>query len=101
MFLTWTTLELAEPSVTCPWEPQGATFTQAGQAGAGSAEIPEFAGTWWSALSTWDDAALAAASAPRPSEQVRAAWHVTLQPASYRGDAVLSGGARPFQGLPA
>ena len=101
MFLTWTTLELAEPSPTCPWEPSGAAFTQAGQAGAGSAEIPEFAGTWWSVLSTWDDAARAAASAPHPDEQVRAAWHVTLHPASYRGDAVLSGGARPFAGLPA
>lgn len=100
MHVTWTALELAEPSDVCPWTPAGAAFTQAGQAGAGRAEIPDFSGRWWSVLSTWDDAASAAAAAPAPSTEVRAAWHVTLQPVSYRGDASLSDGAQPFAGLP-
>jgi heme-degrading monooxygenase HmoA len=100
LYITWTALELAEPSTSCPWSPAGAGFAQAGQAGAGRAEIPDFAGRWWSVLASWDDPATAAAAAPGGSDGVRAAWHVVLQPASYRGDAVLSGGARPFEGLP-
>ena len=101
MFVTWTALELAEPAPTCPWHPADAAFTQSGQAGAGSAEIPEFAGRWWSVISTWDDPVQAAAGGPGAEEGFSAAWHVTLQPVSYRGDAVLSGGARPFAALPA
>lgn len=100
MHVTWTALELAEPAVTCPWQPTGAVLTQAGQGGAGVAQIPDFAGTWWSVLSTWDDAETAAAAAPTAGDLVRAAWHVTLAPVSYRGDAALSGGARPFDRLP-
>ena len=98
MFVTWTALELDRPQATCPWLPEGATYAQAGQAGAGTAEMPSFAGTWWSVLATWDDAEQAAAHPV--GEDVRAAWHVVLAPAAYRGDAVLAGGARPFAGVP-
>jgi heme-degrading monooxygenase HmoA len=61
--------------------------------------MPRFAGLWWSVLAVWDDAAAAAAAAPVGIGGVRAAWHVTLQPVSYRGDAALSYGARPFDAL--
>jgi heme-degrading monooxygenase HmoA len=99
VLVTWTALELIAPRATCPWQPAGATYAQAGQAGAGTVEMPSFAGTWWSVLATWDDAEQAAA---HPVDvDVRAAWHVVLAPAAYRGDAVLAGGARPFAGLPA
>jgi heme-degrading monooxygenase HmoA len=102
MHITWSALELSEPSPTCTWWPTGSAFLQAGQAGAGRVELPSFDGRWWSVLALWDE---------DPSDQVRqwpvdggpltAAWHVVLAPASYRGDAVLSGGRRPFDGLPA
>ena len=100
MLVTWTALELAEPAAECPWTPAGAHFSQEGQAAAGVAEVPAFDGLWWSVLSTWQDAADAAAAAPAVGSTVRAAWHVTLQPVSYRGDAVLSGQRRPFDALP-
>lgn len=100
MFVTWTTVELAAPSSRAPWRPGDASFTQSGHSAAGTAEIPGFAGTWWSSLSVWDDVAQAAGAAPAAEGEIRAAWHVTLQPVSYRGDAVLSGGARPFDALP-
>lgn len=99
MLVTWTALELTEPAPVCPWQPEGASFSQSGQGGAGIAEMPSFDGSWWSVVAVWDDAAHAAAAAPVPGGPVRGAWHVTLQPASYRGDAVLSGGARPFDAL--
>ena len=100
MHLTWTALELHRPSPVPPWLPSGAVLCQAGQAGAGRAEVPAFAGTWWSVLGVWTDERAARAAAPEPDEQVAAAWHVVLQPVAYRGDAVLSGGARPFDALP-
>ncbi len=100
MFVTWTALELAEPSTVCPWQPARAIFAQAGQAAAGRAEVPDFSGAWWSVLGIWDDVSAARCAAPRDSDAVRAAWHVVLEPASYRGDAVLSDGARPFDRLP-
>jgi heme-degrading monooxygenase HmoA len=100
VLVTWTALELSEPSSTCPWQPAGAAFAQAGHAGSGRAEVPAFAGLWWSVLSIWDDPAHALADLPEARDSVRAAWHVTLQPVSYRGDAALSGGARPFEALP-
>ncbi len=62
--------------------------------------MPSFDGRWWSVLAVWDD---------DPSEQVQdwpvawggsTAWHVVLAPASFRGDAVLSGGRQPFAVLP-
>lgn len=101
MHVTWSALDLSEPSSACPWLPEGASLVQAGQAGAGRAELPSFEGRWWSVLAVWDD---------DPSERVQewavageglhAAWHVVLAPAAYRGDAVLSGGRRPFASLP-
>ena len=101
MFVTWTALELAAPSDVCPWQPEGATFTQAGQAGAGRAEMPTFEGRWWSVLALWDeDPSERVGEWPVGGDVLRAAWHVVLAPASYRGDAVLSGGRRPFDGLP-
>lgn len=101
MLVTWTALELASPSATCPWLPADAAFAQAGQAGAGVAELPGFAGLWWSVIAVRDDDVDRAAHAPEPgSGNVRAAWHVVLQPVSYRGDAALAGGARPFASLP-
>ncbi len=101
MLVTWTALELCRPRATCPWLPDGATYVQAGQAGAGTAEMPSFAGTWWSVLATWDDADAEQAAAHPVGDDVRAAWHVVLAPVAYRGDAVLAGGARPFAVLPA
>jgi heme-degrading monooxygenase HmoA len=100
VYVTWTALELSASSETCPWRPVGALHTQAGQAGAGTAEIPEFGGLWWSVLGTWDDLASAGAAAPGAVGAIRAAWHVVLQPVSYRGDAALSRGVRPFDSLP-
>lgn len=99
MLVTWTALELTAPRTSCPWLPAGATYAQAGPAGAGTAELPSFAGTWWSVLATWDDAE--AAAVHPVGDDVGAAWHVVLAPAAYRGDAALAGGARPFAGLPA
>jgi heme-degrading monooxygenase HmoA len=95
--LTWTALQLDVPSSTCPWQPDGALHWQAGQAGRGAAEVPDFAGTWWSVLAVWPDRTDAPRSAPAVDGAV---WHVDLEPVSYRGDAVLSGGARPFDDLP-
>jgi heme-degrading monooxygenase HmoA len=98
--VTWTTLELAAPAQVCPWTPLGAFLAQAGHAAAGAAQIPSFEGSWWSVLGLWEDAAQAEAAAPVGVDGVRAAWHVVLEPVSYRGDAVLSAGARPFDQLP-
>ena len=98
MFVTWSALELAEPVSACPWSPPGVRFTQAGQAGAGRAELPDFAGRWWSVLGIWDhDPSTVIAEW---STADASAWHVVLEPVSYRGDAQLSGGARPFDELP-
>ena len=36
----------------------------------------------------------------RPDRRTRRPWHVVLQAAAFRGDAVLGGGARPFAALP-
>jgi heme-degrading monooxygenase HmoA len=101
VLVTWTALELAVPAQTCPWEPDGASFAQSGHGAAGTAAVPSFDGTWWSVLATWQDATQALAAAPVAHSGVRAAWHVVLEPVSYRGDAVLSGGAQPFAVLPA
>ena len=100
MHVTWTALELEAPARACPWAPDGSTYAQAGHGAAGTAEFPSFDGTWWSVLATWPDAGQAAAAAPVGVDGVRAAWHVVLEPVSYRGDALLSGGAQPFQQLP-
>ena len=100
MLVTWTALELTGPRATCPWLPTGATHAQAGQAGAGAAEVPSSGGLWWSVLATWDDADADLAAVHPAADGLRAAWHVVLAPAAYRGDAVLAGGARPFDGLP-
>lgn len=100
MHVTWTALRSHAPQATAPWQPEGAVFTQAGHAAAGRAEIPSFDGRWWSVLATWPDEASARAAAPDPDAVGADAWHVVLEAASFRGDAVLSGGSRPFQGLP-
>jgi heme-degrading monooxygenase HmoA len=97
--VTWTAVQLEAPAGACPWTPDGSTFTQAGHSAAGTA-APAFDGTWWSVLATWQDAAQARSAAPVGVDGVRAAWHVVLEPVSYRGDALLSGGAQPFQRLP-
>lgn len=101
MHVTWSALELEEPRAACPWLPEGATFTQAGQAGAGRAELPSFDGRWWSVLAVWQaDPTEQVQQWPVSGGALRAAWHVVLEPASYRGDAWLSGGRRPFDDLP-
>jgi heme-degrading monooxygenase HmoA len=51
-------------------------------------------------LATWDDDSAELAATAPGGDDVHAAWHVVLAPASYRGDAVLAGGARPFEALP-
>lgn len=100
MHITWSALELREPAQHYPWAPPGARFAQAGQAGAGRAEMPSFAGRWWSVLAVWDDDPSSSIARWTFGEGIRTAWHVLLEPVSYRGDATLSGGARPFDELP-
>jgi heme-degrading monooxygenase HmoA len=100
MFITWSALELHEPAQQCPWVPLGARFVQAGQGGAGRAEMPSFAGRWWSVLAVWDGDPSPLAGDWTLDDGVGQAWHVVLEPVSYRGDAHLSGGARPFDELP-
>jgi heme-degrading monooxygenase HmoA len=63
-------------------------------------DLPSFDGASWSVIATWQDAASAQAAAPVAVDGVRSAWHVVLEPVSFRGDAVLSAGARPFSELP-
>ena len=98
MFVTWTALRCRDAQPTSPWLPDDAVFAQAGHAGAGTAQMPAFDGGWWAVLATWDDEAGARAAAPRLDGVD--SWHVVLRPASYRGDAALSGGARPFGAVP-
>lgn len=100
MYVTWTALRSHEPGPVPPWQPRGAAFTQAGPAGPGRADVPAFDGRWWSVLAVWDDEPTARAAAARACAAEADVWHVLLQPASFRGDAVLSGGARPFTALP-
>jgi heme-degrading monooxygenase HmoA len=100
VLVTWTAIELSRPQATSPWTPDGAVHAQAGQSGAGTAEVPSVGGRWWSVLATWRDDCAQQAAVPPAAEDVRAAWHVVLAPASYRGDAVLAGGAQPFAALP-
>src|SRR5687768_11533132 len=101
MHITWTALRSPTPTAQAPWQPAGAVFAQAGQSAAGRATIPSFDGRWWSVLAVWPDAPSAVQAAPDPVAVDADAWHVVLEPASYRGDAVLSAGARPFADLPA
>lgn len=98
MILTWTVLRSRRPVTSVPWQPSGASWWQAGRSGAGRAEAPPVEGIWWSALATWDS--LDAARAGTRVEADAEAWHVVLEAASFRGSAVLAGGARPFDGLP-
>ena len=100
MYLTWTVVEHAKPVPACAWRPERAVYSQAGQAGAGAVELTGFTGSWWSVLSTWNSADDAVAAAPVPAAAIRAAWHVVLEPVTYRGDAVLGGGAVPLHALP-
>ena len=100
MLVTWSAVELAEPQDAPPALPGAAVFAQAGQGAAGVADVPAFDGRWWSLLAVWDDDDRAVAEQPPAGAGVRAAWHVVLRPVSYRGDAALSGGARPFDALP-
>ena len=98
MIVTWTAVRAHLPAATCPYEPPGATWWQAGAAGAGRVELPAFDGSWWSVLATWPD--LATAQRGAPDGVALEAWHVVLQGASFRGDAVLGDGATPFASLP-
>ena len=100
MHVSWTALELSAPSSTCPWVPSGASFVQCGHGSGSAVEMPSFDGASWSVLATWEDAEQATAAAPVAVDGVRSAWHVVLDPVSYRGDAVLSAGAQPFARLP-
>jgi heme-degrading monooxygenase HmoA len=100
MHVTWTTFQLDTPTPICPWVPVGARFTQAGYSGAGPFPVSSFDGRWWSVLAVWDDERIARSSGPAPGDVAGSAWHVVLEPVSYHGDASLSGGARPFDGLP-
>ena len=96
MLVTWTVLRTSRPQPSVPWQPAGATWWQAGRSGPGRAEPPE--PRWWAVLATWPDREAAEAGPPAGADVT--AWHVVLEAASSRGDAVLAGGARPFDGLP-
>jgi hypothetical protein len=100
MLVTWTALQLDAPQPGAPWLPAGARWSQAGPSGPGSAVVPEHWGDWWTVVATWDDEVAARATAPPAQDGVRSAWHVVLDAVSYRGDAALAGGARPFDHLP-
>lgn len=97
MIVTWTALRTSQAVPTVPWRPDGASWWQAGRSGAGRAEPPD--DRWWSVLASWPDRA--AAEPGPPVVDGLDAWHVVLQAASFRGDAVLAGGARPFDEVPA
>lgn len=99
MLVTWTTLRSPGPVTRVPWQPRGARWWQAGPSSPGRAEPPRADGSWWSVLASWDDGD-AAAAGPGARDGLDA-WHVVLAPACYRGDAVLAGGARPFDAVPA
>lgn len=100
MHITWTALRSREPRATSPWQPSGAVFDQSGLSAAGRADLASIDGRWWSVLAVWDEEDSARSAAPDQDEVDAEVWHVVLQPASYRGDAALSGGQRPFDGLP-
>ena len=92
-------MRLREGATACPWQPAGARWSQSAHAGAGRVELPSFDGRWWSVLAVWDDDP-GAQDWPVADETVESGWHVVLAPAAFRGDAALSGGARPFAELP-
>jgi len=98
VIVTWTTLRAREPARTVPWEPRGARAWQAGSSGAGRLDAPLPDGRWWSVLATWDDRSEAEVG-PAPHDGLDV-WHVVLETASSSGDAVLAGGARPFDDVP-
>ncbi len=83
MFVTWSALELSEPSRSSPWLPTGAAHVQAGRGRAG---LAVFDGLGGSVLAAWDEAPLVQ-DWPVEGAGLRAAWHVLLEPVSYRGDA--------------
>ena len=95
---SWHVLELTTPAQTCPWLPGEAGFVQAGTNGAGRAEMPSGNGRWWSLLARWDNHAAADAAEAAFDTGLGSAWHVRLEPQSYRRDAVLDGGVT-FAGL--
>ncbi len=97
---SWHVLELHTPARSCPWLPAGARFVQAGANGAGRAEMPSGDGRWWSVLARWDSHAAADAAEDGFDSSLGSAWHVRLEPQSYRGDAVLADGLTPFDDLP-
>ena len=97
---SWHVLELTTPAPTCPWLPDEASFVQAGVSGAGRAGMPSGDGRWWSVLARWDSHAAADAAEAAFDTGLGSAWHVRLEPQSYRGDAVLDGGLTPFDDLP-
>lgn len=99
LHVTWTALRSHAPVEACPWTPVGALFWQAGHSAAGRAEVPSFDGTWWTVIATWPDADAARAAGPADAAGLDV-WHVVLEAASFRGDACLAGGARPFASLP-
>ena len=96
MIVSWTTLRSPGPVPTVTWQPSGASWWQAGPSGPGAAP-PASDGCWWSVLATWPDRAAAEAAPPEDLD----AWHVVLEAASFRGESVLAGGARPFDAVPA
>lgn len=98
MLVTWTAVRTRVPAAAVPWQPTGASWWQGGPSGAGRAEPPLLDGHWWAVLATWDSLEDAAAGPGARDDQE--AWHVVLEPASFRGEAVLAGGARPFDALP-
>ncbi len=98
MFVSWTVLRSPVPTEALPWRPAGARWWQAGHCSPGRPAPPADDGTWWSVLATWESRGGAEAGpADRPDVS---GWHVVLDPVAYRGDAVLAGGSRPFDGLP-
>lgn len=98
MIVTWTALRAGLPRPDCPWQPEGAVWSQSGHSADGRATMPSFGGRWWSVLAVWPDEASARAAAPVVPDVD--AWHVVLQAMAYRGDATLADGATPFTGLP-
>ena len=68
MLVTWIVLRTPRQQATVPWQPEGATWRQAGCCGPGCAEPPD--ARQGSELATWPDRAGAEAGPPAAPDQL-------------------------------
>ncbi|MCW2815138.1 MAG: monooxygenase, partial [Nocardioides sp.] len=96
MYVTWFHLQSPPSTPSVPWLPSGASFVQSGQGAGARAVFPSFDGTSWCVLAVFDTLDAAMAAQPGPDDTTEW-WRVVLQPVSFHGDGVLSGGVQPFE----